>query len=57
MQDINIENTNEGVEFTELAAKNKLLHRYEARISEAYPQVFAAFFQFIDKCKQLFILK
>ena len=44
MQDINIENTNEGVEFTELAAKNKLLHRYEARISEAYPQVFAAFF-------------
>ena len=27
--------------------KNSLLHRYEAKISEAYSQKFAAFFQFI----------
>ena len=29
--------------------KNKLLHRYEARILEAYSQKLAAFFQFISE--------
>ena len=46
-----LENTYEGLQFSEVTAcnftKNRLLHRYEAKISEAYSQKFAAFFQFI----------
>ena len=46
-----LENTYEGLQFSEVTAcnftKNRLLHRYEAKISEAHSQKFAAFFQFI----------
>ena len=41
------------VQFSEVAAcnftKNKLLHRYEAKISEAYSQKLAAFLS-LDSC-------
>ena len=40
------ENTYEELQFCDFT-KNRLLHRYEAKISEAYSQTFATFFQFI----------
>ena len=47
----NIENTYEGVQSRKACSlqlyKNRLIHRYEAKISETHSQKFVAFFQLI----------